>query len=57
MSDACKEKAYNTAYDALFSDEGRELSAKPGAECKKCKQCGKWHLRANAWHPESKPDV
>lgn len=57
MSEACKEKAYNTAYDALFSDEGRALSAKPGAECKKCKQCGRWHLRESAWHPESKPDV
>jgi hypothetical protein len=40
----CTEPAYNTPFEALFSPEQGHVRD-GNHECKKCKQCGKWHLR------------
>lgn len=51
----CPEKSYKTAFDALMGPDRADVG--PNAECKRCKQCGGWHVRAIAPLEEPKPEA
>jgi len=45
QSKACPQKGYKTAYDALFSPDGKAIPDDGSWECERCKRCQLWHIR------------